>query len=203
MNTTQTISFPRELSDELGELIAEKARVCGGGAFDIWEAICEQFGTPDLRPRGNPEGKREYFEKWVMATNHPFFGFLDGRSLARGDDRTGYADEYVQGLWVAYLAFGAEQPAPVATTPIQEDRETLIGYGRSSGLEEASTLCTRLAYAAYYPPGTRFKAFTPKAQKALGDLLIKAANEIASLPGGPYERFKARQAKKAESAESQ
>ncbi len=96
----------------------------------------------------------------------------------------------------------AEQPAPIATAPFQEDRETLIGYGRSSGLEEASTLCARLAYAAYYPPGTRFKAFTPKAQKALDDLLIKAANEIASLPGGPYERFKARQAKKAESAKS-
>ncbi len=86
--------------------------------------------------------------------------------------------------------------------PTQEDRETLIGYGRSSGLDEASTLCSRMAYAAYYPPGTRFKAFTPKAQKALDDLLIKAANEIASLPGGPYERFKARQAKKAESAKS-
>ncbi|NMZ09610.1 hypothetical protein HBO37_30220 [Pseudomonas proteolytica] len=117
MTTNQTISFPRELSDELGELIAEKARVCGGGAFDIWEAICEQFGTSDLRPRGNPEGKREYFEKWVMATKHPVFGFLDGRSLARSDDRTGYADEYVQGLWVAYLEFGAEQPAPVAVVP--------------------------------------------------------------------------------------
>ena len=86
--------------------------------------------------------------------------------------------------------------------PTHEDRESLIGYGRSSGLDEASTLCTRLAYAAYYPPGTRFKAFTPKAQKVLGDLLIKAANEIASLPGGPYERFKARQAKKSESAKS-
>lgn len=38
------VTFPRELSDDLAELIAEKARVCGGGAFDIWEAICEQFG---------------------------------------------------------------------------------------------------------------------------------------------------------------
>ncbi|MBJ2270421.1 hypothetical protein JFT60_23895 [Pseudomonas sp. MF6772] len=119
MTTNQTISFPRELSDELGELIAEKARVCGGGAFDIWEAICEQFGTSDLRPRGNPEGKREYFEKWVMTTKHPVFGFLDGRSLARSDDRTGYADEYVQGLWVAYLEFGAAQSQgePVARHP--------------------------------------------------------------------------------------
>ncbi|EZI23346.1 hypothetical protein PE143B_0130545 [Pseudomonas extremaustralis 14-3 substr. 14-3b] len=60
------------------------------------------------------EGKRERFQKWVMATKHPVFGFLDGRSLARGDDCTGYADEYVQGLWFAYLEFGAEQPEPVA-----------------------------------------------------------------------------------------
>jgi hypothetical protein len=59
-----------------------------------------------LRSIEHPEGKRERFEKWVMATKHPVFGFLDGRSLARSDDRTGYADEYVQGLWVAYLAFG-------------------------------------------------------------------------------------------------
>ena len=44
--------------------------------------------------------------------------------------------------------------------PNQEDRQTLIGYGRSSGLDEASTLCSRMAYAAYYPPGTRFKVFT-------------------------------------------
>ncbi|MCU1776182.1 hypothetical protein [Pseudomonas sp. 14P_5.3_Bac1] len=165
-------------------------------------AADEQIDLLSPRHTEQPEGKRERFEKWVMATKHPVYGFLDGRSLARGDDRTGYADEYVQGLWVAYLAFGVEQFAPVSVVPILEDRETLIGYGRSSGLDEASTLCARLAYAAYYPPGTRFKAFTPKAQKALGDLLIKAANEIASLPGGPYERFKARQAKTAESAKS-
>lgn len=63
------------------------------------------------------EGKRERFQKWVMATKHPVFGFLDGQTLARGDDRTGYADEYVQGLWVAYLEFGPEQPAPVAVLP--------------------------------------------------------------------------------------
>lgn len=118
----------------MGELIAEKARVCGGGAFDIWEAICEQFGTPGLRPRGNPEGKREYFEKWVMATNHPVFGFLDGRSLARGDDRTGYADEYVQGLWVAYLALGVEQPAPIA---LASREESIAWLKRIDGIGQA------------------------------------------------------------------
>ena len=76
-------------------------------------AADEQIDLLSPRPTEQPEGKRERFEKWVMATKHPVYGFLDGRSLARGDDRTGYADEYVQGLWVAYLAFGAEQLAPV------------------------------------------------------------------------------------------
>ena len=69
------------------------------------------------RQSENPEGNRERFEKWVIATKHPVFGFLDGRSLARSDDRTGYADEYIQGLWVAYLEFGAEQPKPVSVVP--------------------------------------------------------------------------------------
>ncbi|WP_236177115.1 hypothetical protein [Pseudomonas qingdaonensis] len=49
-----------------------------------------------------------------------------------------------------------------------------------------------MAYAAHYPRGTRYKAFTPKAEKTLGDILLKAANEIASLPDGPCQRFNAR-----------
>ncbi|MCJ7959106.1 MAG: hypothetical protein MUW57_21845 [Pseudomonas sp.] len=77
-------------------------------------AADEQIDLLSPRHTEQPEGKRERFEKWVMATKHPVFGFLDGRSLARGDDFTGYADEYVQGLWVAYLAFGVEQFAPLA-----------------------------------------------------------------------------------------
>jgi len=80
---------------------------------------------------------------------------------------------------------------------LQEDRQKLIAYGRSCGLDEAATVCTRMAHEAYFPPGSRFKHFTPKAQARLGNLLIEAANAIASLPDGPYDRFKARQQKKA------
>lgn len=82
-------------------------------------AADEQIDLPSPRHTEQPEGKRERFEKWVMATKHPVYGFLDGRSLARGDYRTGYADEYMQGLWVSYLAFGAEQSAPVAEQLIE------------------------------------------------------------------------------------
>jgi len=85
---------------------------------------------------------------------------------------------------------------------LTQERKRLIAYGRSCGLHEASTLCSRMTYDAYCPAGSRFKVFTPKAQKALGDLLIKAVNKIASPPGGPYERFKACKAKNAESAKS-
>ena len=80
----------------------------------------------------------------------------------------------------------------------QEERQRLIAYGRSCGLDEASTVCSRMAYDTYYPTGSRFKHFVPKAQGQMGDLLIKAANAIASLPDGPYDRFKARQQKTAE-----
>ncbi|MGE8122539.1 hypothetical protein [Pseudomonas fulva] len=58
----------------------------------------------------HPEGRRERFLKWVLATKHPVPGYLDGTWLARGDDREGYADKYVQGLWVAFKEFA--QPAP-------------------------------------------------------------------------------------------
>jgi hypothetical protein len=55
-----------------------------------------------------------------------------------------------------------------------------------------------MAYDEYYPAGSRFKHFVPKAQEKLGNLLIKAANAIADLPDGPYERHRARQQKTAE-----
>jgi len=78
-----------------------------------------------------------------------------------------------------------------------QEREKLIAYGRSLGLDDASTLCSRMAYDEYYPAGSRFRFFTPKAQEKLGNLLIKAANAITNLPDGPYERFRARLQNKA------
>ncbi|WP_256806455.1 hypothetical protein [Pseudomonas kurunegalensis] len=53
-SNTEMVSFPRELSDDLGELIAHRARVCGGGAFEIWEAICEGFGQAVTQPHPEP-----------------------------------------------------------------------------------------------------------------------------------------------------
>ena len=84
------------------------------------------------------------------------------------------------------------------TDELQEEREKLIAHGRNQGLDEASTLCSRMAYDTYYPAGSRFRHFIPKALEQQGNLLIKAANAIADLPDGPYDRFKARQQKTAE-----
>lgn len=85
---------------------------CGVLPVDLQRAILERdapAGAPDVSQAQAPEGKRERFEKWVLRTKHPVLGFLDGRWLARGDDRTGYADSYVQGLWIAYLEFGGDR----------------------------------------------------------------------------------------------
>lgn len=98
----------------------------------------------------------------------------------------------------------AQSPAQPQGTldPMDPRRLDLIAYGRNHGLSEASDLCSKMAWAAYYPPGTRYKTFTPKAAKALGDILIKVANDIASLPDGPYERFQARQANSQKTAKT-
>ncbi len=92
----------------------------------------------------------------------------------------------------------ADQRIDELTQARDSERLNLIAYGRSNGLDEASTVCTRMAQGAYFPPGSRFKYFTPKTQARLGNLLIEAANAIASLPDGPYDRFKTRQQKTAE-----
>ncbi|WP_409302805.1 hypothetical protein [Pseudomonas sp. KCJK8993] len=65
--SNEMISFPRELSDDLAEFIAEKARVCGGGADEIWEALCERFGQPAEQHQGE-----------VMA---PFKNCIDARAF--------------------------------------------------------------------------------------------------------------------------
>lgn len=105
------------------------------------------------------------------------------------EERCAYeASERAQAL----LAQSPVQPQGTLD-PMDPRRLDLIAYGRNQGLSEASDLCSKMAWTAYYPPGTRYKTFTPKAAKALGDILIKAANEIASLPDGPYERFQAHQ----------
>lgn len=118
MTTDQTIDGVQRDDLEL-VLIHGHSTTESNAAWDRLRALLEAESAPCAKSQ--VEGNRERFQKWVMATKHPVYGFLDGRSLARGDDRTGYADEYVQGLWVAYLEFGAEQPAPVAVVLDEKD----------------------------------------------------------------------------------
>ena len=130
--------------------------------------------------------------------------FEDGKERTRAVHLS-FSHERVDGQWLVpfksegekVVAFWCrmEQPDPLVAA---EEREGLIAYGRSCGLDEASTMCSRMAYDTYYPTGSRFKHFIPKALEQQGNLLIKAANAIASLPDGPYDRFKARQQKTAE-----
>ena len=55
MSNEQMVSFPRELSDEMAERIARASHVCGGGAYEIWEAICKGFGKPADQHQVLPE----------------------------------------------------------------------------------------------------------------------------------------------------
>ncbi|WP_274644241.1 Lar family restriction alleviation protein [Pseudomonas serbica] len=108
-------------------------------------------------------GDCEPFQKWVMATKHPVFGFLDDRSLARSDDLQGYADEYVQGLWVAYKEF-ALRPEPVsvvteklkqavhdsAHAETEEQRVTALAYWLDQQVFESGMLSCAAATLLSY-----------------------------------------------------
>jgi hypothetical protein len=69
---------------------------------------------------------RERFQKWVLSTEHPVYGWLDGHWLKRGDDREGYANEYVQGLWVAFKAFSS-RPTEQAVDVGKRHHDTFNG----------------------------------------------------------------------------
>ncbi|WP_139832924.1 hypothetical protein [Pseudomonas sp. R45(2017)] len=159
---------------------------------------------------------RNGFEFWDKLNALPRYAFLlspSGKSVQKFEDQAmgkwidvHEAQKVVDQAQDEINQFRAERDAlqqrlNAADQRIDEqvqERETLISYGRSLGLDEASTLCSRMAYDEYYPKASRFRFFVPKAQEKLGNLLIKAAYAIANLPGGPYERHCARQQKKAE-----
>jgi hypothetical protein len=110
-------------------------------------------------------GRRERFQKWVLATKHPVLGFLDGHWLARGDDREGYANEYVQGLWVAFKEF-TSQPAP---TPRQEP----VAYMRNEGTPNNLVKCTFMcpgAFGVYRQQPAPVSAVHPFADKVIRKL---------------------------------
>lgn len=86
----------------------------------------------DIQPADqHPQGTRERFQKWVLSIEHPVKGWLDGHWLRRGDDREGYADEYVQGLWVAFKAFGgqpADQQGDMVRSVKRYERDVVSGH---------------------------------------------------------------------------
>jgi|GEM_PF-2415999 len=145
-----------------------------------------------------PDGGRGYIDNLfkTVLKRHDYRQYINER-LA-GDFACTLA-QHLEGLKAREQALQLRlNAADQLADALQEERQNLIAYGRSCGLDEASTLCSRMAYDNYYPADSRFKYFVPRAQARLGDLLIKAANAIASLPDGPYDHFKASQQKKAE-----
>nr|WP_312158324.1 hypothetical protein [Pseudomonas juntendi] len=97
-SNTEMVIFPRELSDDLAELIATRARVCGGGAFEIWEAICEGFAAPAPQPHAEPIAwmvgtafwwTKEEAERDAAATGLPIVGLGSMSGAAPAGQRQG------------------------------------------------------------------------------------------------------------------
>ncbi|VVO21727.1 hypothetical protein [Pseudomonas fluorescens] len=64
MNNNEMVSVPRELTDEMAEAIGSRAAVCGGGAFEIWEAVIAAAPAAEHQPQQAavlPELKKPYY----------------------------------------------------------------------------------------------------------------------------------------------
>lgn len=116
-NTSYQVSGPFQGEPVRLNFPTALRKMWSGGEVQDWLDQQAPLYRRVEQQRGNPEGRRERFQKWVLRIKHPVFGYLDGRSLARSDDRTGYADEYVQGLWVAFLEFSTDQSQAPVTLP--------------------------------------------------------------------------------------
>ncbi|MEE5079525.1 hypothetical protein V2K58_08360 [Pseudomonas alliivorans] len=135
-------------------ILAEQRIVCSNGIL-CQSTACEECGgngsykseTRDQSANQYPEGKRERFQKWVLSIEHPVKGWLDGHWLKRGDDGEGYADEYVQGLWVAFKALGAQQGEPAAwqAMAVGKDGEIYRNVARE-GQQELTLRDARFAW---------------------------------------------------------
>ena len=131
----QMISFPRELNDEMAEILAEKARVCGAGAFDIWELLCARFGTGTaVRPQGDPVAYADpkAFENFGSLAH---LGGLYAREWMWANPAPGLVPLY------------AEHPAPVAVVlPERSNQDYAIEHAEYMALSADDVLAKFQAY---------------------------------------------------------
>lgn len=106
-----TVQFPRQPDDALYEYLAEKARVCGGGADEIWEGLCSRFALPVA---GNDGLKAAQYQGEPVAWKTGSITWGYEPDARRHGEQHG----------VPVVPLYAEQPAPVA----QKYDDTLLPF---------------------------------------------------------------------------
>lgn len=132
----QMISFPRELDDEMAEILAEKARVCGAGAFDIWELLCARFGTETAsQPQREPVAWMRPNQGGMCISNE-----VKQHSIKLGGAPASAVAGYS-------IPLHAEQTAPVAVVlPERSNQDYAIEHAEYMALSADDVLAKFQAY---------------------------------------------------------
>ena len=132
----QMISFPRELDDEMAEILAEKARVCGAGAFDIWELLCARFGTETAsQPQREPVAWMQPNQGGMCISNE-----VKQHSIKLGGAPASAVAGYS-------IPLHAEQPAQVAVAlPERSNQDYAIEHAEYMALSADDVLAKFQAY---------------------------------------------------------
>ncbi len=155
-SNTEMVSFPRELSDDLAELIAHRARVCGGGAFEIWEAICEGFGQAVTQPHPEPIAwmvgtafwwTKEEAERDAAAMGLPVVGLGPMTGSAPAEQHQGEPVAYAVFTDNGNIRIWSTNCAAVAIKVMQEEGKQVVplyAHSAPSATAEVERLRTEL-----------------------------------------------------------
>lgn len=118
MSATEWKFVPVDLTDEMGEIIARRGRMCGGGAFELWSELISAVPVPP--------SVESLLENWTPSDQQAFAKFRDEHFPG---EMSSYAIQSLGSAWKD----GQANAAPSAETICRDDGR--CEYAIQSGAE--------------------------------------------------------------------
>lgn len=106
MSATEWKFVPVNLTDEMGEIIARRGRMCGGGAFELWSELISAAPVPP--------SVESLLENWTPSDQQAFARFRDQHFPG---EMSSYAIQSLGSAWKDGQANAQPKPAAHLTIP--------------------------------------------------------------------------------------
>jgi len=106
MSATEWKFVPVNLTDEMGEIIARRGRMCGGGAFELWSELISAAPVPP--------SVESLLENWTPSDRQAFSSFINKRFPG---EMSSHAIQSLGSAWKDGQANAQSQPSAHLTIP--------------------------------------------------------------------------------------